>query len=61
MYKPRSQKPADYMSHLVKSVCEWGQKIAEEYVSYLCEQTCHKAVPLNELKKQQQKIHSFKW
>ena len=42
MYKPGSQNPADYMSqHPVKSVCEWGQKIAEEYLS---EQACPKAV-----------------
>ena len=51
-FQCESQNPTDYMSqHHMKSICEWGQKIAEEYVSYMCEQACPKAVPLNELKK----------
>jgi hypothetical protein len=45
VYRPGSTNPADYMSrHPVTSTCTRGRKVKEEYVNYVCELLCSKAL-----------------
>ena len=45
VYRPGADNPADYMSrHPVASTSERGRKVTEEYINYVCETACPKAL-----------------
>jgi hypothetical protein len=45
VYRPGADNPADYMSrHPVASTSERGRKVTEEYINYVCETVCPKAL-----------------
>lgn len=55
VYRPGSTNPADYMSrHPIASTCARGRKVTEEYVNYVCESVCPKAVSVQDVIKSTQ-------
>lgn len=50
VYRPGVNNPADYMSrHPIPSTCERGRKVTEDYVNYVCQSSCPKAVSVAEV------------